>query len=97
MLRKNEILKILRDYKQRYADKYGITSLGFFGSAAREQSSEDSDLDICITVQTPDPFMLAHIKEELEQIVQRRVDIVRVREKMNPFLKKRIEQEAIYV
>jgi predicted nucleotidyltransferase len=96
-LGKNEIVKMLRDYKQRYAEKYGIKTLGLFGSVARDQSGENSDLDICVTMQTPNPFLLAHIKVELEQIVHRRVDIVRVREKMNPFLKKRIEKDGIYV
>ena len=94
---RNEILSLLRTYKKEYADKYGIQSLGVFGSVARDQSGDDSDLDICITTATPNPFVLAHIKEDLELIVHCRVDIVRVREKMNPFLRQRIEQEGIYV
>ncbi len=96
-MNKNELVKTLRDYKERHSDKYGIVTLGFFGSFARGQINENSDLDICVTMQTPNPFLLAHIKEDLEKIVCRRVDIVRVRKKMNPFLKKRIEQESIYV
>ena len=31
-----EILDILRDFKAHYAEKYGIITLGLFGSAARE-------------------------------------------------------------
>ncbi len=42
-------------------------------------------------------FALVHIKEDLQDILSKRVDIVRVRDKMNPFLKNRIEKEAIYV
>ena len=34
---------------------------------------------------------------DLEENFQRHVDIVRYRDKMNPFLKKRIENEAVYV
>ena len=30
-------------------------------------------------------------------VFQRHVDIIQYREKMNPFLKKRIDQEAVYV
>jgi hypothetical protein len=37
------------------------------------------------------------MKEEIEERVHRRVDIVRLREKMNPFLKERIEKEGIHV
>jgi hypothetical protein len=94
---KNEILAILSSYKSKYAQKYGIQTLGVFGSVARDQGREDSDLDICVTTATPNPFVLAHIKDDLEQIVHCRVDIVRVRENMNPYLKERIKREGIYV
>ena len=73
------------------------TSSGRFRLVARYQSREDSDVDICIKTVTPNPFVLVHIKEDIEQLVHRRVDIVRVREKMNPFLKQHIEKEGIYV
>jgi len=94
---KKEILALLRTYKSRYAQQYGILSLGVFGSFAREQNREDSDLDICVTTTTPNPFVLAHIKEDLEHMIRRRVDIVRFRDRMNPYLKQRIERECIYV
>jgi len=46
---------------------------------------------------SPNPFILVRIKEDIEGLVQRHVDIVRVREKMNPFLRERIEKEGRYV
>lgn len=94
---RDDVLAILRDFKQNFADKYGILEIGIFGSIARGEEREDSDVDICIRTKTPDPFALVHIKEEIENRVQRHVDIVRMREKMNPFLKERIEKEGVYV
>lgn len=94
---REDILKLLRDYKERYADQYGILELGIFGSVARNEDTAESDVDICIRTKTPDAFMLVHIREDLEVIVQRHVDIVRVRDTMNPFLKSRLEKEALYV
>lgn len=94
---RNEILIFLRDFKQKNAERYGIIEIGVFGSIARNEAREDSDLDICIKTKTPDPFVLVHIKEDIEHRVQKHVDIVRIREKMNPFLKNCIEKEAIYV
>lgn len=94
---RDDILAILRDFKQNFADKYGILEIGIFGSIARGEEREDSDVDICIKTKTPDPFALVHIKEEIENRVQRHVDIVRMRKKMNPFLKERIEKEGLYV
>jgi uncharacterized protein len=96
-MNKDEIIEILRTFKRNFADRYGIVALGVFGSVARGQSRDDSDVDVCIKTAVPDPFLLVHIKEDIEKRVHRRVDIVRVREKMNPFLKERIERDAIYV
>ena len=94
---RDDILTFLRDFKTRCADKYGIISLGVFGSVARRDIREDSDVDIYVTTKTPDPFTLVHIKEDIEERLHRRVDVVRVRDKMNPFLRKRIEKEGVNV
>ncbi|WP_297483380.1 nucleotidyltransferase domain-containing protein [Sulfurimonas sp.] len=90
-------LNLLAQYKKNNDSKYGIENIGIFGSVARNEATEASDVDICIQTKTPDMFMLVHIKEDLQNIFHKSVDIVRLREKMNPHLKKRIEKEAIYV
>lgn len=69
----------------------------FFGSYAREQNTESRDVDIVVTTATPDPFNIVHIKEDLEEYLKMSVDIVRLRSRMNPYLKSRIEKEAVYV
>jgi hypothetical protein len=96
-LSRDEILDLLKNYKNSNFDKYGILELGLFGSVARNQASLDSDVDVCIKTKTPDMFALVHIKEELQKLLSRTIDIVRIRDKMNPYLKKRIDKEAIYV
>jgi predicted nucleotidyltransferase len=96
-MRRDEVLTVLRQFKQEYAQQYGILEIGVFGSLGRDESRADSDVDICVKTQTPDPYALVHIKELIETRVHRPVDIVRVREKMNPFLKERIERDAHYV
>lgn len=94
---RDQILHILYNYKQEHAEQYGIQSLGIFGSVARNEAFPDSDLDICIVTDTPDPYILVHIKEELEKETHQKIDIVRIRDKMNPYLKARIDSEGIYV
>ena len=96
-MQRDYILDLLAQYKKNNYAKYGIKNIGIFGSVARDEVNEASDVDICIETQTPDMFMLVHIKEELQNIFHKSVDIVRLRERMNPYLKKRIEKEAIYV
>lgn len=71
--------------------------MGLFGSAARDENRTDSDVDVVVKTKTPDPYNLVHIKEELEKQLCLKIDMVRLRERMNPFLKDRIEKEAVYV
>jgi len=96
-LGREEVLSILRDFKQECADEFGILEIGVFGSVARDTADRESDLDICVKTKTPNPYMLVHIKDAIEDRVHRKVDIVRLRERMNPLLKERIEREGIYV
>ena len=93
----SEILKTLGTYKEHAAGRYGITRLGIFGSYAKGKETEKSDVDIIVDLESPDIFYMVHIKEELEEVLGLSVDIVRNRDKMNPFLKKNIEKDAIYV
>jgi hypothetical protein len=91
------ILKQLREYKNNHFEEYGILELGLFGSVAREEETSSSDVDICLKTKTPDMFALVHIKEDLQELLSNKIDLVRIRDQMNPYLKKRIQNEAIYV
>jgi predicted nucleotidyltransferase len=91
------ILSALRDLKRDLGGALGILEMGIFGSFARESATTTSDLDVYVKTKTPDPYLLVHIKEAIEGRVHRRVDIVRMRERMNPLLKARIEREGINV
>ena len=42
----NEYLTKIRQFKQQCAEKYGIISIGIFGSVARGEQHEGSDLDV---------------------------------------------------
>jgi hypothetical protein len=56
-----------------------------------------SDVDIVVELERQDLFDLIGIKQDLEARFQCPVDIVSYRNTMNPFLKRRIDREAIYV
>lgn len=92
-----EILDILRDFKTHYAEKYGIITLGLFGSAARGEHDEKSDIDICIKLQEPNYFIMLDIKEDLEKILSTKVDIISLGALMRNFFRKNLEQDAVYI
>lgn len=94
-MKKEDVIKELLKIKKRYKDK--IVRIGIFGSVARNDQDQESDIDIVIEQKYPDLFLLGRIKLELEEKFNKDVDIIRLRKNMNPFLKKRIEKDSIYV
>lgn len=93
---KQDILEILSRYKKEVANEYKISKIGIFGSTSRGEENDESDVDIVIRVSEPDFFMLAGIKNDLEDRLKKPVDIVTYTDSMNSFLKKRIDHEAVY-
>jgi len=96
-LRRSEVLETLGRCKADLAARYGITSLGVFGSVARDEADEKSDVDVVYETNTPNLFRTVRMKLELEAILHRRVDVVRWRDRINPRLKARIAREVVYV
>lgn len=93
----NEYIQLLAVYMQTHGSVYRIKRMGIFGSIARGEQTENSDIDICYEGEAPTLFTLARIKYELEALLGCPVDLVRVRERMDEVLKQTIQKEAIYV
>lgn len=91
------LMNTLRAFKQRRADYYGLTDIGFFGSVARGQAGGGSDIDIVFRTRQPNLFLTAHMRQELEELFGRHVDVIRLRSRMNPELKKEIQRDACFV
>jgi hypothetical protein len=92
-----EVLARLRAFKERREAEYALSSLGVFGSFARGQARAESDVDIVFETSEPNLFRTSRMKQELEELLARRVDVVRLRQQMNPRLRKRILREVRYV
>lgn len=95
-LKCSDVLSILRQLKPILMEGYGVTRLGIFGSVARDEATATSDVDVVVEM-PPDLFAMVHLKNHLQESLQVSVDLVRYRPHMTSFLKKRIDQEAIYV
>jgi uncharacterized protein len=96
-MKSEEIILSLKRFKAGKGRKYRITRIGFFGSAARDQMSRESDIDVVVELDKQDLFALIGIKQDLEEALCEPVDVVSYRDEMNGFLKNRIEKEAVYV
>ena len=94
---KTDYITILQSCSETLRRDFGIKSLCLFGSIARNENKAASDVDVCVDTETPNPFILMDMKEYLEQLFGCPVDIVRNHKNINPFLKKRIENEGIFI
>ena len=99
MKTKDEIIAILQNFKEEFGERYGIEKLGLFGSVARGEQKEDSDIDIdiCVKLQEPDYFTRMEIKESLEERFNAKVDVVSLTAIMRSLFRNHIEKDAIYI
>jgi len=75
----------------------GVKTMAIFGSIARGEAREDSDVDVLVEFSRPATFDgYMSIKTHLESLLGRRVDLV-TRRALKERMKPSVEQEAIYV
>ncbi len=97
MLHLGECLEKLAFFKKTMGMKYGITKMGIFGSVARQQNTEGSDIDIVVELENTDLKTMYELSNALESLYGCNVDIIRYRPSLRPLLKANIQREAIYV
>lgn len=93
-----EIVRTLRSLKSKYHND-GIEILGLFGSYARGDASEKSDVDVLIELQDGTTHIYekkSHLKNELESLLHTSVDIVR-QKYLKPYAKEIVLSETVYV
>ncbi len=90
---KNSLIS-LKPYLQR---KYNISSIALFGSYAREEQTDKSDIDILVDFKkTPDLLTFIEIEEFLKEKLKTTVDLIPQR-KLKPQIKSQILNEAIKI
>ena len=94
---RESILAKLRDFKERHGEEFGLRTIGVFGSFARGEAKEDSDIDVVFDTSTPNLFRTSRMRQDLEELLGRHVDVLQLRGLTNPRLKARVEKEAVYV
>jgi predicted nucleotidyltransferase len=92
----DKIREVLRKCLPEIREKYGVTSIGVFGSYARGEASPDSDIDIIIELDRPIGWELVELSDYLEFQLQRPVDLV-IKRSLNPLIRDAILSEVQYV
>jgi predicted nucleotidyltransferase len=96
-MNRDQVLAELRRHRQDIEQRFAIKHLSIFGSAARDELRDDSDIDVLVEFKgtaTFDGYM--DLKFYLETLLGRKVDLV-THDAVKPRIRPMIEQEAIHV
>lgn len=93
---KKEILENLKNNKQNLKSNFHLAKIGLFGSFARGEATNTSDIDIIVKFNKPIGWDFILLKEYLENILNKEVDLV-TEEAIKFQMKKEIIKEVIYV
>jgi predicted nucleotidyltransferase len=93
----SEIKEILRKHKKELKEKYKVKSIAIFGSYARNEQTEKSDIDIMVEFYEPIGLKIVDLKDYLESILNVKVDLITKNSIQNPYIKKSIEEDLLYI
>ena len=94
---REQILNLLRMFKESNSVKYGIESLAIFGSVSRCEHTSESDIDILVELKSPSLYIYAGMKDDLERLLGRKVDIISAKSIIRNEFKESISKDLIYV
>jgi predicted nucleotidyltransferase len=96
-MKRDEILNRLRDSRREISDRFAVDHLALFGSAARDELGDDSDVDVLVSFRgraTFDGYM--GLKTYLEDLIGRKVDLV-TETGLKPRARPHVERDLIRV
>ncbi|GHA88532.1 nucleotidyltransferase family protein [Modicisalibacter luteus] len=96
-MNRETILQLLHDHLPTLASEFDVEELAIFGSMARGQAREDSDIDILVSFDGPaTSARYFGLQFYLEDLLGRPVDLV-TEKALRPELRPYIEREAMHV
>ena len=91
-----EYIKLLKAHAPILHERYGVTSMSLFGSVARGEQKENSDVDVLVDM----PASLRGVggaNDYLENLLGCHVDMVRNHGHLTPFFRKQVERDGITI
>ena len=91
-----EYITLLKQHAPILKDRYGVTSMSLFGSVARGEHREDSDVDVLVDM-PPTLRAVGGANDYLEDILGCHVDMIRNHRRLTPFFRKQVERDGITI
>ncbi|MFB3881039.1 MAG: nucleotidyltransferase family protein [Armatimonadota bacterium] len=93
---RSEVIRLLTEHREELR-ALGVRSLALFGSAARDEAHDASDVDLLVKFERAPGFDgYMKLKFRLEGILGRRVDLV-MEDALKPWARPTVEREAVHV
>jgi len=98
-MNKDEIINYLKNQQDKYQKQFGIKFIGVFGSYARDEANDKSDIDILYEIYKDKKLSLFNylkLVSDLEKNLNKKVDLVR-QSALKPQIKDYIYKDLTYV
>ncbi|MEM2928334.1 MAG: nucleotidyltransferase family protein [Nitrososphaerota archaeon] len=92
----NELKEIIRKHRKELEEKFKVKSIAIFGSYARNEQKETSDVDILVEFSEPVGLLFFHLADYLEEILEVKVDLL-TPDGIKPNRRKYIMENLVYV
>jgi predicted nucleotidyltransferase len=93
---KEDILKTLHTKKTFIQQKFGVEKIGLFGSYARNEAKEDSDIDFYVVLKEKSLDNMTGLWLFLEDMFDKKIDLLYYHPRLREGLKIQVEKEAVY-
>jgi len=94
---RQDILSSLTKIKDEVAKEYSVKRIGVFGSVARDEQTDQSDIDLLVEFSKPVGFVhFMQLEEFLSERLGNHVDLV-TPDSLKPVIKQDVLSEVIYV
>ena len=84
---------------KKLCEKYRVRTFSAFGSVTREDFNDDSDIDFVVDFDENDPFeytdLYFQLKENLEKLLKRQIDLIEERGIKNQFFRKELNETKV--
>lgn len=91
-----EIRAIIEQHRPELEEQYKVSKIAIFGSYARGDQAEQSDVDILVDFKEPVGFLFIHLADYLEAILGLKVDLL-TPDAIKPNRKKSVMEDMVYV
>ncbi len=86
---------------KKLCEKYEVRTFAAFGSIVRDDFDDSSDIDFVVDFKEKDPFkytdLYFKLKESLEKVLQRHIDLVEERAIKNQYFKKELDDTKVLI